>query len=326
MNSSISSSDRGSADGFLKAFLAVALGAGLALTALLVLLDPYDTGRLTPFVKAGIPTTGPRVSHVSRLRNPAFDAAIIGNSTIQQISPDRLNAQTGRSFVQLSVPGTGPKEHVALLDHLVYQRGNAIKAVVLGLENSWCDASRSVRTLHPFPFWLYDRNPLVYASSLVRMDSLEFVPRRIRLLLGKEKPGRADGYWDYEGAGKYQPTGTSELHALPIPPAYRGQAAATDSLRQVLRSLPSQTRLILVHPPVYAAARKAHPASDDQTLAACKAAIARVVAERPGTQLIDLWIDSPDNRAREMFYDSNHYSSAMAMQIEARVANALRRP
>ncbi len=326
MNSSISSSDREGAGRFLKAFLAVVLGVGVVLTTMLVVLDPYDTGRLTPFVKAGIPATGPRVSNVSRLRNPAFDAVIIGNSTIQQISPERLNAQTGRSFVQLSVPGTGPMEHVALIDHLVYRRGTAIKAVVLGLENSWCDASRSLRALHPFPFWLYDRNPLVYAGSLVRMDSLEFVPRRIRLLLGQEKPGRADGYWDYEGVGRYQPTGMGELQALPIPSAYRGQAAATDSLRRVLRSLPSQTRLILVHPPVYAAARKANPASDAQTLAACKAAIASVVAERPGTQLIDLWIDSADNRTREMFFDSNHYSSAMALLIEARLAEALRRP
>jgi hypothetical protein len=324
MNSSISSSESHNPGGFLKTFLAAVVGIVLVLATVLVLLDPYDTGRLTPFVKPGIAATGPRMANASRIRNPAFDAAIIGNSTIQQISPERLGAQTGRSFVQLSVPGTGPMEQATMVEHLVFRRGASVKALVLGLEHSWCDATRSMRTLHPFPFWLYDSTTFTYAVSLVRMDSLEFLPRRIRLLLGKEKPAREDGYWNYEGAGLYQPTGMGELHGMQVPVPFRGQVAASDSLRRVLRVLPAQTRLVLVHPPVYAAAILKTPDADRKNLAACKAEIARVAAERPGTVLIDLWTDSPENRSREMFFDSNHYSNAMALLIEARLAEALR--
>jgi hypothetical protein len=326
MNSSISSSDQRGAGRFIGVFLAAALGIGLALAAMLILLDPYDTGRLTPLVKPGIPATGPRMANASRMRNPAFDAAILGNSTIQQINPERLGAQTGRTFVQLSVPGTGPMEQVAMIDQLMFRRGTAIKAVVLGLEHSWCDASRSLRTLHPFPFWLYDRSALNYAASLVRLDSLEFLPRRINLLRGKEKLGREDGYWNYEGPSSYHQIGKGELNTLPVPAPFRGQPAATDSLRRVLRSLPPETQLILVHPPVYALARSLAPDADRRYLATCKAEIARVAAERPGTVLIDLWTDSLENRSRQMFYDSNHYTTAMALLIEAQLAAALRRP
>jgi hypothetical protein len=161
----------------------------------------------------------------------------------------------------------------------------------------------------------------------VRMDSLEFVPRRMRLLLGKDKPGREDGYWDYEGPSMYQHNDIgAQLHAFPVPAPFRGQPAASDSLRRVLRILPAQTRLVLVHPPIYAAALSKAPDADRKNLAACKAEIARVAAERPGTVLIDLWTDSPENRSRAMFYDSNHYSNAMALLIEARLADALRGP
>ena len=198
MISSTSSSDRERGRGFIGTFVVVFLGLGLALAALLILLDPYDTARLTPFPKAGMPETGPRVAHASRMRNPEFNAAIFGNSTIQILSPERLDAATGLRFVQLSVPGTGPMEQASMIEHLIRKRGSAIKTMALGLDSTWCDASRSSRTVHPFPFWLYDSNSLTYLTSLVRMDSLEFLPKRIRLLLGKGPFARSDGFWRSE--------------------------------------------------------------------------------------------------------------------------------
>jgi hypothetical protein len=307
------------------AFVAVVLGFGCVLAMALILLDPYDTARLTPFPKAGMPETGPRMAHASRMRNSAFNAAIFGNSTIQILSPERLDAATGLRFVQLSVPGTGPMEQAAMIEHLISKRGSAIGTIVLGLDSSWCDASRSHRTVHPFPFWLYDSNPLTYLTSLVRMDSLEFLPKRLRLLFGKAPLARPDGFWDYEAPGGYTQYPLVDIRLPAIPAAVGARRAASDTLARIAKILPAQTRLLLLHPPLFSPTPPQATDDEKRNLATCKAELASTVAGRPGTEIFDLWVDNPENRIRTMFYDHNHYTRAMATRVEIAISDILRR-
>jgi hypothetical protein len=326
MNSSTSSSERRpSAARFLAWFVGAAALVGLSITALLVLLDPYDTGRMTPFVRPGIPDTGPRMANASRMRNTAFDAAIIGNSTIQLISPERLDALTGRRFVQLSTPGTGPMEHEAMARRLFAVRGSGIKTLVVGMEDSWCDASRERRTVNPFPFWLYDNSPLVYLTSLIRMDTVEFLPRRIRLLAGRERLGRADGYWDYEAGGGYEAYGRKELPLRTMAPPTDGRPAATRALEMILASAPPETDIVIVHPPIFVHSSPPPRAEDIHILAECKAALRGIATRRPRTSIVDFWVDSALTRDRRMFFDHNHYRQAVAKHMEPEIAAALRR-
>src|SRR4051812_47039049 len=63
-----------------------AIGATAILVSLLAItyaLDPFDTGRPGLFAKAGVRPQGPRTAGASRGRDPAFNAAVIGNSHIQ---------------------------------------------------------------------------------------------------------------------------------------------------------------------------------------------------------------------------------------------------
>jgi hypothetical protein len=304
--------------------VAVCIGLGLVLAAILVVLDPYDTARLTPFPRAGMPETGPRVAHVSRMRNPEFNAAVFGNSTAQILSPERLNAATGLRFAQLTVPGTGPMEQAVMIEHLIRKRGGAISAIVLGLDYSWCDPLRSVRTLHPFPFWLYNDDTLAYLTSLVRMDSLEFLPKRIRLLLGKGPFARPDGFWDYEAPGGYKQYPLVDLKVPGVAKPVGERRAASDSLARIAKLLPTETRLLLLHPPVFSPTPPQASEDDKRSLAACKAELASAVAGRPGTEIIDLWLDSPETRIRAMFYDYAHYTSPIARQIETIISSRLR--
>ena len=85
-------------------------------------IDPYDTGRSTLLGKPGIRPQGPWTAAASRGRDQAFDAAIIGNSHIQLLSPERLRETTGLSFVQLSTPGSGPREQFAVLNWFLRHR------------------------------------------------------------------------------------------------------------------------------------------------------------------------------------------------------------
>ena len=98
----------------MEALLADASSASPRLALVLIVtavyaIDPYDTGRSSLLAKPGVRPQGPRTAAASRGRDQAFNGAIIGNSHIQLLSPERLKAATGLDFVQLSVPATRPE-------------------------------------------------------------------------------------------------------------------------------------------------------------------------------------------------------------------------
>jgi hypothetical protein len=324
MSSSISSSDSAAPRGFLRLFIGLVAFLLLGILALFLTLDPYGTGRLTPFDRPVMYETGPRMAHASRTRDDAFDAAIIGNSTIQLLSPDRLNGATGQRFVQLSVPGTGPREHVAVIEHLLWRRGSGLKTLVLGLGYAWCDPRRAVVTANPFPFWLYDTNPVTYASGLFRMDTLEALPRRIRLLMGREKQSRKDGYWDYELIPEgYQKFATRDLKVPDLAMPAGPQKSAARTLESLLVSLPAGLQVILVHPPVFSPHPPQMSLQGRAAMMACKAEIVAAIAKRPGTQMLDAWVDDENTRTRTLFFDHDHYRSGMAKILESRIAELI---
>ena len=97
MNSSISSSDDASAWGrWLAAFLgAFALGALLVL-AVMIAVDPYDSGRFGLLGIEGVADNTEVTANASRARDPQFDSAIFGNSTGQRLNPAELSQATGK--------------------------------------------------------------------------------------------------------------------------------------------------------------------------------------------------------------------------------------
>lgn len=326
MSSSISSSEPSGAERFFKPFLITALIAAPLMLGFLMLIDPYDTGRFTFARKPTMFVTGPRVSNVSRMRDTAFNAVIIGNSTTQLLMPERLNGLAGLSFVQLSTPATGPNEQKAMVQAFARIRGAETKALVLGMDRTWCDAAREKTTGVPFPFWLYSASPLTYLTGLFRMDSLEAVPRRIGLFLGREKRAAQDGYWnteqDYIAIERRGPLPDRAFEESTPPPPVNGRFAADSALREALAALPATTRVVLLHPPIFASGRD-YGDAHRQRLGACKSALTKVAAERPLTAVIDRWNDSPVNRDRRLFFDHNHYRTPMAIDVEAEVARAL---
>src|SRR5437868_4251016 len=170
MSSSISSSDavlapsEASAWGrWLATFLsALALGAALVF-ALVLIVDPYDSGRVGLLGIHGVDDISPRTANASRARDPQFDSAMIGNSTGQLLKPSELSRLTGLRFVQLTTPGTGPREQLAILDYFA-RKHPAIGALVIVTDSAWC--SRDPALQHPFPFWLYGESDVDFIGRL----------------------------------------------------------------------------------------------------------------------------------------------------------------
>lgn len=311
---------------FITLFLVAAAVLAAGIMIALAVLDPYDRGHGL-FARRGTLEGGPRTANVSRGRNPDFNAAIIGNSHVQLLKPERLNGETGLSWVQLSVPATQAREQFVMLDWFARNHRDTAAAVVIGTDYRWCTADAAVAPLHPFPFWLYDADPLVYYPGLFRMQAVRVLPRRIAFLVGRAKARVADGFWDYEA---YRTRNEERLWKDAAEARTytswndTGKFPWIDRLATELKALPARVGVVLVTPPHFFATMP--PAGTDQARAerACAGRLAEVARNRPRTALVDLRGDQERFRDPKYFWDTTHFTTEVAQAVEADIAAALR--
>lgn len=315
---------------FARIMTVTALVLFVALIGTIAALDPYDTGRFALVSKPGVPPQGPRTAHASRGRDPAYDAAILGNSHVQLLSPERLSAATGIPFVSLTVPATGPKEQFAILDYWLANRVRPPRAIVIGVDPYWCRDDPAMANWMPFPFWLYAPDPWTYLAGLARLDVLEETGRRLRYLAGRIARGRADGYWDYEPDYAAQvAAGGALLAKLAQPRATiavnpTGRFPPLAALRERLAGLPAALRVVLVRSPVYRTGLPKPGSPEAATDAACASAYGALAADDPRIRLIDWRTDRPESRIAELWFDHTHYRAQVAVALERAIADAIR--
>lgn len=323
MSSSISSSEPAPEWGrWLGTFLgAVALGAVLVF-AFVIAVDPYDSGRFGFLGIEGVSDLNPRTANASRARDPQFDSAIIGDSTAQLLKPSELSALTGARFVQLTVPGSGPREQLAILDFFVRHHAR-IGAVVIAVDGAWCTRDAALPLEHPFPFWLYGESKLGYAAGLFSSRSLGRAWRRVLIGLGLRERTRADGYWDYEATGSRDFRPAIAPHLESVPP-FTGVASdvfpAIARLKEAIGKLPADVPVVLFAPPLFythiARAGGVAAADDD----ACKKVLKGVADGRPRGGFIDYRVDNALTRDPANFMDYVHTSARAARQMEREIA------
>lgn len=317
---------------FVVLLLACTAAATVCVLAAAFIVDPFDAGRSPLFQKAGVRPQGPRTAGASRGRDPSFNAAIFGNSRIQLLSPERLDGLTGLSFVQLSVPATGPQEQFAMLDWFLRHHPRP-EAVVMAADRLWCEPHLAASDQAPFPYWLYSRSLAEYWRGLFRPNVASEIPQRVAYLLAKQpRRARPDGYWDYEplyaDLGYGRDPALEARRELPDPRetvANRtGRYAAADRLRLVAAALPAVTAFVLVFPPVYRSLLA--PAGSPWHVAdeACKAALVAALAGRPSTTVVDWRRHRPETHDPGQFFDATHYKRGIAESLERDIAQAVR--
>jgi hypothetical protein len=298
----------------------------LGTLAAIFVLDPYDTGRPGLVLAPGVPSQGPRTAAASRARDDTFSAAIIGNSHVQLLMPEKLSQQTGLPFVSLTVPGTGPKEQIAILEFALARRATPLRALVVGVDGFWCKADEQLTPFNPFPFWLYSLDPWRYAAGLVRWDSLEALGRRLRYLAGTQERGRPDGWWDYEAHRVWRRDVMETQLAQRFETSPRnesGRFPAFERLRETFRMLPADMAVVLVAPPVYVTGLPADGSDLARSDAACRDARSALAKSRPRTAVVD-WRDArPENRVIENYFDHTHYRADVARKLEEDIARTL---
>ena len=300
----------------------------MASAALLVVSDPYDTGRLTPFNGFNVSAFEQRLSVASLGRLPEANGAILGNSTIQLVEPDDLHG-SGIDFVSLTIPSGWPLEHLAVARYYMRQHppgsGHEAQALVFGLDKSWCRDDGRLETLHAFPFWLIGDSDAAYVVGMMQLESFGALGRKLQELVGWLKPPRRDGYHSYDFgqpnrlAASY---GNIADYSYP-PPTGKGEFAAAAHLKTFLDELPAGVRVVLVIVPRHASAFPAPGSLEARTEMLCKAAFRDVAATRPKTVLVDLLRDDEMAHDDDNYLDQIHYRHSMAHVVAGSIAAAL---
>jgi hypothetical protein len=311
---------------FAITFLVAFFGGLGSIYAALVLIDPYDTGRFPIFMRPGIVDTNQRTAGASRGRDPRFNAAVIGNSRGQLLDPQLLSQTTGLDFVQLTTPGSGPNENMTMMRYFM-RRHSRVAALVLSADERWCGHDPSLPVTFPFPFWLY-RGDLEYLEHLLSTRAIRAAGNRIELAMGAVPPTDPRGYSDYETGRvwNFHPAiadGATEAETADAGTTPNTDFPALAELDAILASLPPETGLVIVMPPVYRAMLVQPGTQLAADLRACKAELARRVAGRERSGFLDFLVDGPISRDPANFMDPQHYRMNIARMIEARIAAAL---
>lgn len=328
-SSFISSSDRYPASVWgrcLTACVGSFLAVGLFLLALMILIDPYDSGRFGLLGIAGVDDKLPYMANVSRARDPLFDSAIFGNSTGQLIEPAELSPATGKHFVQLVAPGATPRGHLAILDFFLRHHRD-VGALVIVIDDPWCAPSSAPDPTDQFPYWLYGNSTLVYVGHLFTWSALDRLFQRIQIGLGSRRRAREDGFWSYE---EVWPPGQKNPPEAPRPggPAFSGTVDTRfpfrDLLARTIQQLPADLPVVLVVPPVFHTFLPAPGSQDAAQREACNTAYRSIVSGRPHSNLLDFRIDNAMTRDPQNFADLIHYRAVIARKVDQGIAVSLR--
>jgi hypothetical protein len=318
---------------FLTTFVATALLGAAGLLALVVLIDPYGTGRLTPITSPRVPPLIERYATPSLGRNPAFDSAIFGNSTAELLSPVELDRRLGGRFVQLFVKGTGPEEQLVVIDWFRRHHPEGTRFLVFGIDTYWCDRNHAIPVpTPPFPYWLYGPDA-DYLRGLISYRALGTSFRRVGVLLGRGKTLRADGFVDYELSQPYdgdaalqRVLGKAEefraIDARLSPDTPAPAMPQFGALGDEIRRFPAGTRSFLVFMPLNAHLLPPPGSARATELAACKAAARRMAETMPGIVVLDRWQAGPETLDDKLWWDGAHFRGAVARIIEAMIDDA----
>jgi hypothetical protein len=306
---------------FAAVFLVASFVLACAFLLVAFLVDPFDTGRSPLRTGQGVPEQINRFAHASRARNPAFRAAIFGNSRSQLIQPAVLTAATGIPFVSLGLEGSYPRSQLATMDWFLAHHP-APEAIIVGTDGVWCESDLRQEP-NPFPFWLYSPSDLSYLHGLFRATTLEGLMRYVSYALGRRAEARPDGFWNFEPLyvkasmdieekqrALLRPENTTDINLT-------GRFPAADELAARLARLPATTKVILLRPPVFYTGLPEPGTEAMATEIACRDRFAALVSSRPNTFLLDWRADRPEVHDRSAFFDHTHYRRPIAQKIES---------
>lgn len=318
---------------FMRLLLGTSAAFAAAVYVFIVVLDPYQDVPFAPVLTRAPVSTNQRFAYPALARDPLFDSAIIGDSTVRLLDPERLGAATGARFVTLAMNSATAYEQSRV--HGLFAAGHrAARYLVVGIDGVWCQREASADyTFRAFPEWMYDDNRWNDLWYLFNDKALEDAVRMLELVNGRRAPRyRRDGYADFtRGFGAYsRARAEHRIYGGPVYP-YAKHAALPqtahpdwhypqlDVLAAMLARHSPATRIALVFVPLHAH----FLASSADNFAECKGRVVQRFGGATTIALLDYMYASPLTTTDSNYWDNLHYTAAVARLLESDIAAAL---
>lgn len=310
-------------------YLLATFAASLVLFMLMVVvIDPYDSGRFPTFMPSGSADERAPTIDISRGRNPSFNAVLLGSSRAVMVDPRRLSETTGYRFVELAAEGATVREQTAILRWFAFNRPRTdprVEVIVVATDQPWCDRDPALIGERDFPYGLYDPNVFVYLKTALSLSTFRFAFERVKYALGIIPGIDPQGYFD-TGA-------THDWRWVPELPQWN--KAANDRVAAVV-ALPSLVRLdaylkdvagephiVFWMPPIFHDHFPPPGTVEAVQLEECKMALRRWVAARGHAAFVDFALDTSEAADRGNFLDWSHASKRFLRELEPRIADAI---
>lgn len=313
---------------FARSLIAAAALIGLTVIAFVALLDPYGLRAAPGHPPGPIMDANQRLSYPQIARGGPFDAAVFGTSTARLLDPDALDTAFGARFANLAVNAATPDEQIRLAE--LFLAHHSVRAVLFGLDATWCSADPPARTAHAFPDWLYADGAPWGVLRQVNLRSVTVAAQAGLARMGLARPRlRQDGYavftppedrYDPERARAHIRAGAAD----PMAPADPADAPmpALARLDDLLDRVPADAVKLLVFTPVHAVAQGAPGTAQGRREAACKRRVA-AIGTRHGATVVDFRIASPLTTRDANYWDALHYRLPVAARIVADLKDAV---
>lgn len=306
-------------------FFAIALfGSIAALVALIIVVDPYDSGRFPTFMPAGTPDKGPHTVGVSRGRAPGFNGIILGNSRSAMMDAQPLSAATGYRFLQMVAVGSGPQDQIALL-HWFAKHRPRVDAIIVMTDERWCLRDLAGYGLGGFPHSYYGDSDLAYLSQTLNTTIFHHLKERVLYALGLLQPSpinrtidiERETSWEFDPSARDRTLETRPFASSP------DQIVALKLLDQELAKLNTDPMLVLWMPPLYSRYLPEPGTPTAHSLEICKHAMRHWSAGRRHAAFVDFAVDNALARDPTNFLDASHVRRHVMRQIEGEIVSAV---
>jgi hypothetical protein len=266
------------------------------------------------------------LGHAGRVRDPRYDAAVIGNSHAILLDPARLSTTMHLRVVQLAFPALVPPEQFIIARAFLRHHPKAA-ALIIVLDNDSCGATDPIPNWY-FPTYLFEGSEFDYLKNIFSSAALEATAYRSLMLLGlADSPGRPDGFSIFDFPANRRSGRLSRIANMKRPtqgPGVGSPLPALDRLEGFAAGLDPETALLLYFAPAPATTLPLPDSAAAQWLDACKARYRAVAASRPRTVLLDRMTDDDFTQDIDNFEDSEHLRNDLAPMLEHEIEAALR--
>lgn len=312
---------------WLMIFVTVTILGATTLWCAVIALDPFSTGRLTPIRRIDIASKNTLLGHAARVRDPRFNAAIIGNSHAIPLDPKRIGDATGLRFVQLGIPAILPAEEFIIASAFRRHHADAA-AVVVVLDNFSCTwEDRVVRAPASFPTFLFEGSDWDYIRHIMFSDTIDAAARRLGMLLGLAgEAERLDGFSPFRYQTLARGLRIARLVSFRRPndaPAPNVPPPALALLEAFVTQLAPQTGLLLYFTPVPANTLPLPDSAAARWLDACKARYRALADARANSAFLDRMVDDAFTRDIDNFEDVEHIRNGSAPVLEKDIIKEL---